>query len=493
MRDLMLAAGASVALALCSTALAGENANDLLNRAPENANSLIYVDLMGLRTCQFGTKQGWAKQNERDFNGGASGIPPCAQQILIASYLDPSTLEKTWDVTLLKLDTPVTPVQLARREAGEIDAKDPDLITSPRNAFFTVFDPTLVGARSPANRQEMARWRRFAAKSTGPVVSPFLQQAMKAADGKQILLAVDLTDVLDSPGVRARLKNARALLGRKVDLDDLTNLIVTLKGITLTVAAGTALEGEMRVEFGIRPNAMSAFGGPLVAEALGAAGFDVEDIVKWDFKIEDNAVVLRGKFPETGLRSMLMPLTPTVLTPASSAAEKTESNDPKAYTSQKYFRSLKTMLDELQEGKNNRSQSRIAYLYKEYSRKIDELPVLNVDPELLKFSASVSLTVRELSNQARLQDRKGTALASNISEGMVTTPNAYQFYGGGPGWSYQFSAPSYDWQSNRQQITNMMALGNLSESARRNETWKTVNNETAKLRQALTAKYNIEF
>ena len=39
----------------------------------------------------------------------------------------------------------------------------------------------------------------------------------------------------------------------------------------------------------------------------------------------------------------------------------------------------------------------------------------------------------------------------------------------------------------------MIAAGNLSESARRHETWKNIDAASNKLRQAMTAKYSIEF
>src|SRR5205085_2641621 len=133
------------------------------------------------------------------------------------------------------------------------------------------------------------------------------------------------------------------------------------------------------------------------------------------------------------------------------------------------------------------------YLYKEYSRKMGELPVLNVDPELLQFSLNVSAVIRELSNQAKMTGQQNRVIESNTYEGAVTTPNANQHYVGGYGWGYGYSTPSTGWVSNRPQMQNLMAAGNMSESARRNESWKNINTETAKMKQAMTAKYNIEF
>src|SRR5262245_58491549 len=497
MRHLIIPAIATIAMAIGSAATAAEPFADMLKRVPDNANTLIMVDLAALRASPMGVKQGWEKQNERDFYGGISGIPPAVQQLLVASYLDPSTLSKSWDVTLAQLDTAATPVALARREGGSVDPTNPELVASSRNAFFTVFEPKLVGARCPANRQEMVRWQRFAAKNDRPVVTDYLQQVVKDSAGKHIVLAIDITDVLDAPGVKERLKKAKALERRNVNLEDLAKLIVTIKGISLSVTADSTLKGEIRVEYGVPPNDLAGFGRALTVEALSAAGLvDTDDMEKWDQKIEGNTMVLRGGFTEKGLRALLLPMTPPSLSPSSLVDQIDKANtptDPKAVASLRYFRSVKSLLDELQDPKNNKTHSRISYLYKEYARKIDELPLLNVDPELLNWGASVSGTVRELANQALLQSRSNTALQANVQEGVNIVPDMYQRYGAGYGWSYYASAPGYQWNSNRTQITNMMAAGNLTKSARRQETWKNINGETVKVRQAMVGKYNVEF
>jgi hypothetical protein len=120
-----------------------------------------------------------------------------------------------------------------------------------------------------------------------------------------------------------------------------------------------------------------------------------------------------------------------------------------------------------------------------------ELPVLNVDPDLLQFSLNVSTTVRDLSNQAKITNQQNQVIQHNTYDTMVMSQN--QHYVGGYGWGYGFSTPSKNWESNRPQMEYLMAAGNMSESARRNETWKNINTETAKMKQAMTAKYNVEF
>jgi len=69
----------------------------------------------------------------------------------------------------------------------------------------------------------------------------------------------------------------------------------------------------------------------------------------------------------------------------------------RAKASQAYFQSVSTLLDDLRkEFDTNRDARRtLAPTYMDrYGRRIDRLPILNVDPELLAYGASVSASLR---------------------------------------------------------------------------------------------------
>jgi hypothetical protein len=74
--------------------------------------------------------------------------------------------------------------------------------------------------------------------------------------------------------------------------------------------------------------------------------------------------------------------------------------DPKAVASQRYFKSVTILIDELKQQKAP-NYNKLAYWLYQYSQKIDNLPMLNVDPELMSYGASVSAALRGLSEVAK--------------------------------------------------------------------------------------------
>lgn len=83
------------------------------------------------------------------------------------------------------------------------------------------------------------------------MVSKYLESAAASLGPKnQLVLALDLTDVIDPDDIRDRLKKAKALAGGRVSLDALVNELTSLEGVTFTLHPGTALEADLLLDFG---------------------------------------------------------------------------------------------------------------------------------------------------------------------------------------------------------------------------------------------------
>ena len=67
--------------------------------------------------------------------------------------------------------------------------------------------------------------------------------------------------------IRDRLHGAESLAGKEIDLDALTKVLTSMKGVTLTVQATDRLNGKIRVDFGESPAPMKQ-----VAKALIVRG-----------------------------------------------------------------------------------------------------------------------------------------------------------------------------------------------------------------------------
>jgi hypothetical protein len=191
---------------------------------------------------------------------------------MLASKLNAvENFEDLWDVALIESIDTVSMPYLSKMEGGYLDSVEGQQVAySRRNAFFVSLTPKIVGVSFPANRQELGRWLRSLKRHVKPQVSEFLENAVTLAHGKdQVVVALDLGDLFTSRQVRDLLHGAESLAGKEIDLDAITKVITSIKGVTFTVQATDRLNGKIRVDFGESPSPLKQVAKALLFEAIG--------------------------------------------------------------------------------------------------------------------------------------------------------------------------------------------------------------------------------
>src|SRR5205823_5952772 len=112
--------------------------------------------------------------------------------------------------------------------------------------------PGFVGAVTPPNRKELARWMRFAMTDHDPVISSYLRDAVVAARGAQIQMAVDLRDIVDPKAVRLWLKSSKVMEGYPSSYDPLYKLIKGLRGLRFSARVNDKRRAKSAWTFPIR-------------------------------------------------------------------------------------------------------------------------------------------------------------------------------------------------------------------------------------------------
>jgi len=491
--------------------LAGEF-EDLLKRVPEQANSLLLVDVQAIHASPLALRKNWAKKHQQDYLAGVSRLPPNANKVVVAASFNPSTLDHGWKIGLVELQQDIDMSKVAQAEAGTLDkVAGQAVVLSPRNAYYLRVAPKIKGMMHPANRQELARWVRFSNRNSTVVLSPYLKQAAaRVGAATPIVMALDLTDILDPEGVRDRLKTSKALakLSKGMGLDQLAELLSSLKGMTVAMTLEDGINGEIRLDFAQPVDVLSAVAMPLVLEALARMGAAIDDLEHWSGQASGKALVLKGKLSERGARELLSPfLSPTVTaenrSPYASKAlvkpgvdpKPEPQGDPAAVASQRYFRSIVTLLTDVRREKATTFQQ-VAFWVNQYAQKIDELPMLNVDEELLKYGASVSSTLRAMANLSQTTSMRNAALSSQKQNVLVDTGGAVNYgyrYGYRGSAGYQYYVPNLNYVNNHGAIHNMMASGTASEVTIRTQTWANIDQATTDVRRKMVQKYQVEF
>ncbi len=174
-----------------------------------------------------------------------------------------------------------------------------------RNAFFVSFKPNILGVSFPANRQELSRWLRSLKRLDQPQVSEYLQQAVRLAHGKDhMVIAMDLTDMFTPRMVRDWLRRAESLAGKNVDLDTLTRVLTSAKGVTMTMEATERLNGKVRLDLGESAAPIKDVAKGLILEVLEKNEMLLDEMRDWRLLLEANAISLEGRLTSKGLRRL---------------------------------------------------------------------------------------------------------------------------------------------------------------------------------------------
>jgi hypothetical protein len=483
----------SIFLLLVATEMASANYMELLRRIPDSANTLIMIDVERMLMSPIAMKQKW-RDKANSPQGEPIHFPVNAERYMLASKVDyvSNSFEDVWDAALIETTSDISLPYLSKAEGGYLDTLEGQQIAfSPRNAFLVQFKPRILGLSFPANRQDLGRWIRKIQHRDEPQVSDYLRNAVMIAHGKDhIVAAFDLGDLFTSQQVRARLQRAESLAGKQVDLNALTKLVTSLKGVTFTVQATERLDGTMRVDFGESPSEFKSIAKALMFEALETNGMLLDDGIKdWALAVEAKALTLRGRLSLKGLRMLtnLIPfpaetldLTGAGAKPGQTGSESASAPataDTKATASKTYFQHISLLIDSVRDDIKHAGSPKLARrMVDKAALEIDRLPVLNVDADVIGYGAGVSETFRNMRNMSKFVN-----LDAAYRQASMAGNQGYGYGGFYGGSNYSMSSSVLRKQESAVLEANELSVFTLLEQ------------KTAEIRKAMTLKYKVEF
>lgn len=490
------------ALGLCSGMLAAsvqaEVPERMLRWIPADANAVVSVDVNAIFHAPLAQREGWKKRSADRFVNQEISIPPEARRLLMASQLDlGGTLQPTWEVGVMELERTPSFALLARNDGGHLDtiAGLSAIRLSSGRTGVELESGLVLGTPEP-NRQLISRWINSSKAAAAPKVSPFLKTALEKSDPKaHVVLAVDLSDCVTVPPVRQMLSEVEALKGKTADQADIAEILASVRGVVMTVQVTDRREGVVRVEFGKPTALMKPVAKPVTEEILRALSISLVDFDNWIADVSDSTMTLKGEFSEADMRRVVSlvaasPSTQAVREPEPTAETSTPaatSPAVKAEVSRRYFQSVKGLVDELRKTLNKSRDNHVVWMER-YARKIDDLPIKDVDPDLLNFGGNVSSSLRYQAQAGRTG-----ALRAGVREAQPVY-QSYSYSAGvaGPYGSY---AGYSNWGTAR--VSPDRTLIRTEEHANaaqvKNSEMKQIDDGMVKIRREMTARYNIEF
>nr|HMP16854.1 hypothetical protein [Gemmatales bacterium] len=250
-----------------------------LTRLPDWANALVIMDYQGILSSPIAQREGWDRVSPMEAIGSSLPCMRNTKYVIQGAKMEAGGLRSQRDIVLLQGGPFPTIEELMKQEKGieETIANVRGLQTG-KNAYLFSFSEKELAVCSPANRQEAARWLRFAQSNKQAVLSPYLVQASEAMkDGYHVVIALDLSDAMDQHLVRRFLQHTPILKSKQVDMDALVRVLTGSRGIRVGIRFDKTIQASLAADFSEEVQGFSSVLPSLVISSLNNLGGELYD------------------------------------------------------------------------------------------------------------------------------------------------------------------------------------------------------------------------
>ncbi len=482
---------------------------ELAKRIPSSANTIVLWNAEKVFNSPIAKREGWSKSYDKAFAAGLVRLPSDTQQYMAASKMEFTTMQPLWQVSMITTRETHSLDQIARLRKGTVTTiAGHQAVLLPSNSYLVQFSDHVYGSMSPADRQTVARWIRET--DTTQNLSPYLREALGYADnaGTEIVMAMDLQDVLAPEQIEKAADKSPAIKQSGLNPTVVARIVSSLQGVTLGITFADQPYGKIKADFGLDATILGKVVKPLFLEVIGNKGVMIDDFQKWTGEVQGKRATLSGYFSKVGMRRVLSlidePAT-TAVADTQSTVQSASDKDPKVVASKKYFKSIDTLLTEFRHRDSPKTIYQIGTWLDKYARKIDRLPMVNVDKELIQYGTYVAQQLRNASAAIKgigYRTRVGEVQAANSSGPGYYGANYDSYSGGyyydgnyyrggyGYGGAYNFQAGL---QAEQKARTQVHAQARVSGAAAARAILQQVLKAEREVRVRMTQKYNEEF
>lgn len=401
--------------------------DEMVKHIPGQANVLVMVNAEKLFASEAATSGNWAAERGKRFDSGLTCIPAKATKVVIGSQVDLETMHPMWDAAVVAFATAPSLADVSQHFGGIDDAiAGHPLLRVADDSYVARFSDQLLGAFGPGNRQLVASWLQ----QQGAALSPYFQEALRYEDaGTEIIMAIDATNALTPALVEQHLAASTnpELKNATISPDEIARIVSSLKGLMLGITFGKQPYAKIKVDFAQDATPLTAIAKPLVLAALANHGAMLDEMAQWTAEVKGTQIFFGGHLAESGLlriASMINLPTHALHAPVA-AADSSQSNnstatssapaDPQQLvqeTTQQYFKSIDRLLADLKSRKGEeRTIGQIGVWFQNYANRVDRLPILHVDQEMLQYGQYVAQQLRNASMAI-----KGFGITKHVAE-----------------------------------------------------------------------------
>ncbi|ADB16149.1 hypothetical protein Psta_1474 [Pirellula staleyi DSM 6068] len=483
----------AAALLLASAERAEAQFESLAAKVPGSANAIVLLDTEKIMASPLAEKEGWKLKYEQAFASGLVTIAPDTKQMILAAQMDYQTMRPLWEVALADYSTGHTIAEIAREAGGTLDQIGSlQAVALSDDSYCVQLDTMRLGVMAPANRQTVSRWIRDVSTQTEPKLSPYLMGTLKASETSQVVVAFDLEDAVPASILKMKLAGSSALSGKNVDMDAAAQALASLRGVVLEMAVTDESFGRLMVHFNQDATILAPYAKPILIEALTNLGLMIDDIETWTASTEANRFSFHGPMSREGRKRVLTLIDHPTAALIAANKSRSQSQLPEAsrvaLSTQQYFKAITAIRDDARrESSSSKTLGQNAMWLDNWARRIDRLPVLNVDPEMLAYGRYTTQRMRDASTALKGIGINSAAMKAQVYQEYTTSGSSYGgFWGGGYDYTVQ-------WNNVAGQRRAIGAEQKAQGATTARAIFAEMDNETAKVRQVMSQKYQLEF
>ena len=464
---------------------------DVLRSCPKTANAIVQGDMVALRKLTLGSPL-------------HEDLPGNVVRVRIAAELDLESFQPDWEIGYAAVERTSTAESIAQREGGYVDTvQGRSIVWTPNEMYLVPLADNVVSIVRPADRKFVGQWLK---KDRSNVISSYLQQvAGRLTDRQSVNIAVDLEDVLSVGVLNEKLAQSKSLQGKNIEA--IAKSLSLVQGISISVASD-ALEATVLIDFLSAPTELTPVAKAFFAEVLTARGMQLDEFSQWKMNAisEGKTLSFTGPIASETLDDLLGMFTvhrasrgvTTVTKTDSPAAPTSGQTSPSvvAENTRDYFRKVINIVHRVRDYSANNTGER-AQWNGNMANRIDEMPTLDVDPQMVMFGAEVAKSLRSNSMSMQLTNisQGAAAVAADAGTGAFSTATAAgtmagMGYGyGGYGNYGSYGGNFVDPNSPVKYYRMGQAQGNTSFK----ELMARLEQSLADMRRTMTEKYKIQF
>lgn len=476
----------SLMLVIASAVTVSEGAEGLQAWMPRDVNAVARVDVARVYASPLALKEHWATKSREAFQQQQPVIPPGIDEVLCVADLDfTAGLNSLKDYAIARPKTGLSLTAMAALQNIDLTKfQNHNALTSPRGTFVVEVEPQTWLAIPQGGRQAASRWL-----GSHPVEDQGVRRLQAlltthSADNP-IVVAFDLLGTVEAEVAAGFIAQQDWKLTPQ-QREQIVALLPTVESLAVGVTIDQAIHGRCTIHFEKSAGPLAAVAQPFVATVLQSMGASGVGDQGWKWTVGSHDLTGEGPLTAAQVRRLLSVVHNPALelstgdTSPAGTSNQPSANDVVAAT-QRYVRSLRTILDDLQDTLH-RTRDNHALWYERSGRKIDDLSMLNVDPDALEYGGKVSSSLRYQGQAERTMNVRAGATKAQTGAGNVYN---YGYVGPYGGWAIQqgtaVSPGAIDKTANQQ-----------SQEVRFSE-WKQIEDGYATLRRGLSAKLMADF